>query len=431
MTRQKFVLVGLLRIGFLGLALSGFAASMFAQTVSVLYSFKGGADDGQQPVGGLVEDSAGNFYGATQEGGNSACSGRCGMVFQLSPPAKKGDAWTETILYSFTGGADGGSPNGGLVFDRFGNLYGTAASGGGSALDCPSGCGTIYELSPNGDGPWTETTICSFSTADGYQGTTPIGSLTFDADDNLYGVTEFDTNTGHGTVFKLTQDGSFWELSTLYYFQGGFGGNGKDGGDPVAGVLLSGGNIYGTTLEGGTSGNGTVYELTPNGQFWTEQVIYSFGGGTDGTEPSANLIIDKSNNLYSTTRDGGSGSAANCPGGGCGTVFELSPSAGSWTESILYNFQGATDGEHPISSLIFDPLGRLYGTTAFGGKPQAGTIFRLTKSGKTWAEARLPFAGGTNVAEPAAGLLLIGTAVYSTSMSGGSANFGTVYEVRQ
>jgi hypothetical protein len=205
----------------------------------VLYSFQG-IPDGATPAGGVVFDTQGNLYGATGDGGSSACDGpgQCGTVFQLAPPAKKNGRWTETVVYVFKGHAqnDGATPEGGLLIDDAGNLYGTTGYGGTgpcTLLGAPVGCGTVYELSPpvkQGD-PWTETVLYSFQgNKDGY---VPSGDIIFDDERNLYGVTLFGggkgTNCGDdlypncGTVWRLSppeKKGGTWKEKVLHRFSG-------------------------------------------------------------------------------------------------------------------------------------------------------------------------------------------------------------------
>ena len=226
----------------------------------VLYSFQGGSD-GQTPAGGVVFDKAGNLYGATVNGGADNCSpmAACGTVFQLAPPANKGEAWTETVLYVFKGKAsnDGENPDGGLVMDAAGNLYGTAAYGGTGdcvLLGIKGGCGTVYKMSPPAQkgGAWTETTLYSFK--GGNEGYVPQGNLVFDSAGNLYGVTLFG------------------------------GGKGK--------------------LRSVLSICGTVFELSPpkqKGGEWAEKVLHSFAGGpTDGANPNGGLVLDSTGAIYGT-----------------------------------------------------------------------------------------------------------------------------------
>jgi hypothetical protein len=268
---------------------------MLASTASaewkekVLYSFQG-VPDGSLPIGEVVFDQQGNLYWATQDGGSASCrsANECGTVFQLAPPAKQGDPWTETVLYIFKGNAsnDGTTPFGGLVIDSLGNLYGTTGYGGTGdciLLGSKLGCGTVFELSPPAQkgGAWTETILYSFK--GGKDGYVPFGDLVFDGAGNLYGAT---------------------------YFGGG----------------------KGTTCDPFYQYCGTVFKLSPpktkRGQ-WTEKVLHGFAGGTDGANPNGGLILDGKGNVYGTTYAGGSGD--------WGTAFELKPPAtksGAWTENV-------------------------------------------------------------------------------------------------
>ena len=301
----------------------------------VLYSFKGGKD-GYFPWGNLTFDSAGNLYGATQYGGGyGSCNAPyyqyCGTVFKLSPPKTKGGKWTEQVLYAFKSGTDGANPNGGLVFDNKGVLYGTTYFGGDTVDHCDSGggfvgCGTVFELKPpsTNDAPWTEKILLHFKT-DASMGGNPAAGVIFGPNGNLYGTTswggQFPT-LDSGTVFKLSRskDGA-WNETLLHSFpNAGFEGN-----TPLASVIFDAkGVLYGTTSIGGSGFGGTVFQLpTPSGGeiAWTYTVLYSFKKAPDGTAPQADLIFDRAGNLYSTTLYGGTGTG--CQQGGCGMVFEL------------------------------------------------------------------------------------------------------------
>ncbi|MGA2904008.1 MAG: choice-of-anchor tandem repeat GloVer-containing protein [Candidatus Korobacteraceae bacterium] len=231
--------------------------------------------------------------------------------------------WNEKVLHSFNNnGVDGAEPYAGLIFDAAGNLYGTTGNGGVNAG------GTVLELTPAGGGNWAETVLYSFcSQTNCTDGANPSASLIFDAAGNLYSTTDAGGTYGDGTVFELTPTaGGGWTEQVLHSFNN----NGTDGAYPYAGLIFDAtGNLYGTTLNGGTyqcvdEGCGTVFELTPTaGGGWTEQVLHNFGNGTDGFWPYAGLILDAAGNLYGTTQLGGTG--GNCGGYGCGTVFELTP----------------------------------------------------------------------------------------------------------
>jgi uncharacterized repeat protein (TIGR03803 family) len=309
----------------------------------VLHNFNNNGTDGYYPRASLISDAAGNLYGTTIYGSTYGW----GTVFELTPTT--GGGWTEQVLHSFGNGTDGGEPRASLIFDAAGNLYGTTYGGG---IYCHSigGCGTVFELTLTAGGNWTEAVLYNFGsfTDDGYE---PSASLIFDAAGNLYGTTQFGGIHGWGTVFELTPTtGGGWSEQVLLNF-------GTGGAFPQAGLIFdAAGNLYGTTSEGGTN-IGTVFELTPNvGGGWTETVLHNFGSGTDGSYPYAGLIFDAAGNLYGTTQYGGT---YNSCSGGCGTVFELTPTAGGkWTEQVLLNFNG-TGGANPYAGLIFDAAGHL------------------------------------------------------------------------
>ena len=329
--------------------------------------------------------------------------------------------WHEKVLHSFGNGLDGTFPTSGLIFDAAGNLYGTTYRGGSHNY------GTVFELTPNGSGGWTSFLLHSFgSDGDGQQ---PWAGLIFDAAGNLYGTT-----LGlDGAAFELMPNGGHqWTETALYRF--GFNG-GPDGQQPWASLVFdASGNLYGTTGEGGSFYVGTAFELTPNGSgSWTETQIYSFGNGSDGTTPVAGMIFDASGNLYGTTSAGGTY--------GFGTVFELTPNgSGSWTETVLYNFGPAPDGQEPLAGLVFDAAGNLYGTTEQGGNLGfpcgtygCGTVFELTPNGSGgWTETILHrFGYGTDGLQPLYGSLIFDAAgnLYGTTREGGTYSTGTVFEL--
>jgi uncharacterized repeat protein (TIGR03803 family) len=423
----------------------------------VLYSFQGGANEGSAPAGRVVFDAEGNLYGATTYGGLTECAigGECGTVFQLSPPVHKGDPWNETVIYLFRGQGvnDGGVPGGGLIIDAAGNLYGVTAYGGSGdcvVLGLRAGCGTVYELSPPKEkgGTWKKTILYSFPTAK--QGYVPNGNLLFDSAGNLYGATIFGGGKGTtcdpfyqycGAVFKLSPPktkGGKWTEKVLHSFAGG-----TDGANPNGGLVLdSKGAIYGTTYAGGYEGGacgsggcGTVFELktpTQKGGAWVRTTLHRFGA-SDGGGPTAGVIFDGTGNLYGTTVGGG---ARNSP---WGTVFQLAPhSNGRWAERLLYTFQDDNDGGAPRGGLVFDSMGNLYGTATGGGTVGNGTVFRLRPgAGGTWAfTAFYEFAVEPDGAYPAGGLIFDGSgSLYGTTQRGGSSqacgNYGcgTVFEV--
>jgi uncharacterized repeat protein (TIGR03803 family) len=338
-------------------------------TERVLYSFTEG-NDGARPFSNLILDQAGNLYGTTAIGGNSTClGGGCGVVFQLSP--NQDGSWTESVLYAFKGGADGGEPFGGLTFDQAGNLYGTTTGQGTSSW------GTVFSLAHNQDGSWTEAVLHHFAFDTG--GAVPGEGLTFDQAGALYGTTVYagDPSCQCGVVFKLSPNqGRTWTESVLYAFKGG-----ADGGEPNGYLTFDRvGKLYGTTQNFTLSSKvGVAFQLTPQRDGnWTEKVLHQFTGGNDGFQPGAGLMWDQAGNLYGTTSHGG-GTSRLCSTG-CGVVFKLSPkSKGEWNETVLHQFH-SQPGAFPVAGVIFDPAGNLYGTTS-GKRDSAqtlGSVFEIT-----------------------------------------------------
>jgi uncharacterized repeat protein (TIGR03803 family) len=352
-----------------------------------LHKFAGGTKDGSSPQAGLAFDSAGNLYGTTWQGGLYGA----GIAFELSPSPASTSGWTYSVIYNFGASyADGEEPQTALAIDASGNLYGSTISGGNTTGYCHNlSCGVVYELSPSSSGTWTETVLHSFSGSDGAWSR---GTLVFDTAGNLYGTTEYGGNLtdcdggGCGTVYELSPNGSGgWTQTVLYNFTGE-----SDGKYPwYAGVIFdSAGNLYGTTGGGGhnsqcNGGCGVIYELSPNGGGgWTETVIHSFTGDDDtpgaaGAWPEYNLTADASGNLYGGAYWGGKD--------GDGVIYKLSPSGGGiWTESLLHYFTGGSAGAYPYQSgLTFGSDGNLYGMTIGGGNVSdcnngCGTVFRVT-----------------------------------------------------
>jgi uncharacterized repeat protein (TIGR03803 family) len=375
----------------------------------VLHAF-GKGDDGGGLFGGVVLDAKGSLYGTTSGGGAYSE----GTVFRLRPSPS--DGWTETVLHSFCSQShctDGALPETGLALDAAGNLYGPAAGG-------PQDSGLIFELSPGADsasdwsfqviydsysvsslildqaanlyGPighghygggaatelspgskgWTETYLYSFCPKFGcLDGDDPTSPLTWDASGNLYGATEGGGKGNLGVVFQLEHTSSGWKEHVLHNFPA----FPTDGDDPDGGLTLDQkGNVYGTTSQGGSKGNGTVFQLIRGADGrWKETILYDFpdafnnGGGAD-----AGVIFDRAGNLYGTTPGGGD---PNCQ---CGVVFKMTPgSNGKWTYTVLHRFTG-TDGFDPEAGLTLDSRGNIYGTTVAGGAGGAGVVFEIT-----------------------------------------------------
>jgi uncharacterized repeat protein (TIGR03803 family) len=365
------------------------------------------------------------------------------------------------VVYTFQGGTDASGPIGGVTKDGK-YLYGTTYFGGDDNQ------GAVYKVARDG----TESVVYSFT--GGSDGGNPEAGLIADASGNLYGTTYSGGGVNRGTVFKITRRG---HESVLYSFCPNYP-HCSDGFDPSAGLIIdASGNLYGTTYAGGSNSLGTVFEVAPDG---TETVLYSFAGGNDGADPAAAVIADSSGNLYGTTYNGGTagfgtvfklaangtetvlysfqggsdganpsasviedangnlygttyyGGSSNCSGSGCGTVFKLAPDD---TETVLYSFAGGSDGTYPEAGLTADTTGRLYGATLYGGTTDCsgngcGTVFRLAHDGKkTILHA---FTGGDG-AQPSATLLPDGTdQLYGTTYNGGaSCDCGVVYDLKE
>jgi uncharacterized repeat protein (TIGR03803 family) len=384
---------------------------------TVLYSFPLGNGDGKGPTGGLVMDSAGNFYGTTAVGGVQvgACSSTLGGGLGCGTAFKVDSTGHETVLHTFTGAGDGANPQGGLIMDRAGNLYGTTLGGGFQDT-----YGTVFKIDATGQ----ETVLYEFASGANADGTNPSAGLIMDTAGSLYGTTLYGGAAGLGTVFKL--DNTSHE-TVLYSFTGVNG----DGVNPYAGLFMdNAGNLYGTTLGGGINscplqpwfpgvsfssgfaGCGVVFKLDPTGH---ETVLYSFTGTNgDGAYPAAPLTMDVAGNLYGTTYEGGTGT---CPFGGCGTIFKLDPTG---HEAVLYSFpaNGGGVGGGPVAGLIIDNAGNLYGTAY-----NAGIIFKVDATGH---ETVLVVTGQGSQAT-----LIMDTAgnLYGTTVFGGPAASGTLFKL--
>jgi len=391
-------------------AVTVFLTTTCVATENVLHNFNDNGKDGYNPIAGLIFDASGNLYGTTKEGGAFGL----GTVFELTPQA--GGGWKEMVLFSFNDN-DGAYPVGGLIFDAFGNLYGTTYEGGAFGL------GTVFELTPTAGGGWTETVLHNFN-GNGEDGAYPVASLILDASGNLYGTTSEYGVFGLGTVFELTPTaGGGWTETVLLSF------NDHGGAYPAASLILdASGNLYGTTYEGGAFGVGTAFELTPQtGGGWKEKVLHDFNNnGKDGYYPEAGLIFDATGNLYGTTYGGGADNV--------GAVFRLTRKAsGGWAEKILHDFNdNGKDGAYPAAGLIVDASGNLYGTT-YGGAFGLGTAFELTpKAGGGWTEKILHRFNdnGKDGNHPQASLVFDASGnLYGTTYDGGVYGDGTVFEI--
>lgn len=415
------------------LALIAFASgrSALAQTERIIQRFDG--TNGKFPAGGVIADAAGNLYAAATGDADNGVPG--GLIAEFSPPTSKG-AWKETILHRFDFNTDGGYPDGPLVFDSAGNIYGTNAYGGGLGV-----AGTAFELSPPAvdGGAWTETTIYSFG--GGPIGGLPYGGLVFDRNGNLYGTTQVN-EAACGSIFELSppaSPGSPWTATLVYLFSCEGGG----GQYPASILMTNNGTLYGVTVRGGAYGLGTVFGLTPPSgtrSGWTMHILYSFTGGADGGIPEA-LTDGHNGNFYGTTQGGGGGECfLSLPG--CGVIFELSPpqeKGAEWRETALYAFTGGSDGAVPMAGVILDRSGNLYGVTTGGGNDipncddqggdsGCGVAFKLVRpssSGGAWTESVLyEFQSGSDGGVPDGALLFNSTRgeLYGTTEYGGDSN---------
>ena len=332
------------------------------------------------------------------------------IVLTISPIA---GAQTFAVLHEFTNGVDGVQPEGGLTLDRAGNLYGTVSIGGTQHY------GAVFKMSHSGSG-WIIDPLYSFTEQDASY---PIGGLAFGPDGSLYGTTSDDDGEyGAGTVFRVRPQASVcktslcsWTETTLYSFMGG-----SDGSDPASTPIFDpSGNLYATTA-GTPFGGGTVFKLSPSGGGWTETVLHDFGSGYDAASlAGTGLLMDSSGNLYGTWPFNSN----------YGSIFELTPSNGGWTYTELYDFTGGSDGAHPLCTLITDQSGNLYGTTSGGGSNGRGTVFEISPSNGGWSFKTIyTFQSGNDgsysglVIDPSGNL-------YGTQHTGGAFNVGDIFEL--
>jgi uncharacterized repeat protein (TIGR03803 family) len=397
-----------------------FAAPLTAPTV--LHTFTGGKD-GSYPDSNLTADAAGNLYGTTQIGGADGA----GTVFELSPGPN--DKWQFSVIYTFSGGTDGGNPLGSLVFDAAGNAYSTTSSGGANGL------GVVFELTPPPQGApaktWTESVLYSFQGGSN-DGAAPFGNVVFDSAGNLYGTTSIGGLThlgcalpakGCGTIFELSPSGAgSWSERILHRFRDAFG----EGAAPRAGLVIDAlGNLYGTTYDGGNNdecggyGCGTVFELLPPAagkKHWIFKNLIDFNGA-DAALPAGGLTLN-AGALYGTTNYGGAYNK--------GVVFSFTQDSGRWKFSTVYSFNGL-DGLQPSGNLAFDSNGNLYGATYEGGANDWGSIFQLVPGESGWTENLLysfAVSGKGAGANPLGGVILDSADnIYLTTNQGGSLKY--------
>jgi len=369
------------------------AIATSAQTFTVLYNFTGGSDGGY-PYAGLVQDATGNLYGTTTAGGAHLK----GTVFRIEING------TETVLYSFTGGADGAYPYAELVQDTAGNLYGTTFEGGDLSCNAPyfTGCGTVFKVSKTGK----ESVLHTFTGTDGCN---PDGGLLSDKAGNWYGTTKACGAVGGGAVYKLNKKGVLTLLHNFPSYQ-------FDGLTPAAGVIMDAkGDLYGNTIDGGRSGKGTVFKIDTTG---TESVLQAFTGGTtDGCYVYGTPTMGSESNLY--------GTASECGSFNMGIVWKVNLKG---KETVLHNFAGgSSDGDLPFAGVIMDAKGNFYGTTNRGGASDVGTVYKLNKKGVV--TLLHSFAGSDGEFPNGSVLMDAKGNLYGTSTNGGSGSYGTVWKI--
>ena len=397
---------------------------------TILYRFKGGTD-GELAMGSLLMGGGGALYGTTFDGGTPGGYYHMGLgtIFRMAPPVG-GGAWTHRVIAPF-GGEGGTNPTVGVVMDQHGNLYGTTMRGGFYKV------GAVFQATPPkaGQSAWSNTTLTSFLASS--DSVFPDAPLAIDENNVVYGTTTGSTSSDEGIVFSVTAGGGQTIIHRFNYESS----TTDEGANPHGGVIIGAdGALYGTTYRGGVPVNnqllGTVYKLTPpasgSGE-WPEQILYNFTGGADGSNPSGELVADKTGALYGTTVHGGVGSY--------GIVYKLVPpttSGGAWTEKVLYRFKGGADGAYPETALLRTASGVLYGTTSAGGTAKLGTVFMLTqpKAGTAWTHTVLhSFTGSGDGALPEGGLIMDASgALYGSTSAGGditncSRGCGTVYKI--
>lgn len=407
------------------IAFTLFSGSAASEThYSVLYSFGTNTDDGILPNGGLVFDKAGNLYGTTQEGGSAPICGPrgCGTVFELTPG--RGGSWTESIIYSFcseTNCTDGALPLAGLVIDDAGNLYGTTKFGGNVFND-----GTVFELSPptTPGAAWALIGLWNFGGNGTGDGQYPASRLTWDALGNLYGTTYFGGEGQLGAVFELSPiQGGGWSEKVLYSFCLAGPPKCPDGFEPMAGVAFDeSGNLYGTTFAGTRFRQGALYKLSPGNGTWTETTLYSFTA-KGGGHPLAAVNFDSAGNLYTTASQG-----TECSG----AVFKFIPQPGGGGRKLSLPFNQPNGPAMPVAGVFLDPLfdDRLYGTAENGGPYNAGEVYGLVGKTLKTIHAFCSIGGCLDGANPTGSLTSHAGNVYSITTAGGDFNQGVVFEIK-
>jgi len=402
-----------------------------APSIRLLHSFLNSPTDGLGPNAPVVIGPSGNLYGTTIGGGSSSCQNLnlppgCGIVYKLVPPGSGTGPYTETILHSFEGGTDGANSQGAVIFEPTGALFGTTLFGGSS----PMGFGTIFALAPAGNSTFDYSTLIRFTDAGGTP-YVPENQFTY-WQGNLYTTTQNGGAFGDfGTVIELVRPaktGGAWGYTILHSLDG-------TDGNQIQGALVvdpSTGYFYGCAQNGGASNQGTVFQMIPPaspGNPWTFNKLYDFTGASDGGYIYAGPALGANGVIYGIAQKFGAF--------GKGTVWSLTPPAvvgGTWNFAVIHQF-GSTkgDGATPVSNLVLDAKGIIYGTTLSGGAKNLGTVFALTPpstEGAAWTEKLLWNFSGSDGSHPYSAVTLVKTGVLiGTTAEGGTANAGTVFEL--
>jgi len=400
------------------------------QSFNVLYEFTGAAN-GAHPEG-VTLDRAGNLYGTTLDGGNldSSCGG-CGTVFKLKHSDR---AWTYMQLYAFDGGYDGAWPTSRVAIAQDGTLYGTTEYGGGLGCNYGFGCGTVFHLNPSPSAPrsaleqWHETVIYAFLGQDGGDGYYPQGNLVFDAAGNIYGTTLHGGSTGGGIVYELTPSYGTWAETALY--SAGLGGEGSK---VVGGVVFDRlGNLYSATENGQFENCGSVFQLSPSDSGWLEQTLLTLFAydctSQSMTIPRPATLLRQGKHPFGVTIDAAGnviGSSANVSDSTWGMVWELSPENDGWNFTYVCIQGCGTPNDVPV----VDQAGNIYGTTSGDGAYGQGTVFKLTISDSGWTYTDLHDFDGSDGSSPRGLAVDPNGNVYGVALEGGSHNAGVVWEI--
>jgi uncharacterized repeat protein (TIGR03803 family) len=404
-----------------------------AASQATIFNFDVGPE-GARPRAGFIMDKAGALYGTTSAGGNTGDCFRvpgCGVVFKMTPPAAGQTLATESVLYTFTGGNDGSAPYGGLLMDGSGALYGTTSQGGAN------GYGVVFKLTPPGAGAsvWTDTTLFSFS--GGRDGGSPLCALVQDKAGALYGTTQAGGAFGMGVVFRLMppkNGGTVWRETVLHQFHGHADG----GAPVAGLAIDDRGTLYGSTPGFGAHGFGVAFSLTPpvaGKTIWHQTILHAFTNGRDGSYPQGSFILNKEGALFGTTSNMGANATGV---GVVFKLSPPSGLHVRWSDRVLFDFNGfLSTASHPVGPLVRDSSGALYGTSVAGGAGQMGVLFKLTRpagGAGPWTESEPDqfFGNGNDGAQPMGGVMVdkAGT-LFGTTYVGGKYFYGAVFEVMQ